>query len=552
MNQKRPTGLARRWTLDVGRWSWRRWALLAILALVPPAAAARVSAQTPAFHLTIAHSSEHHAHVEQFQLPNQPLQGGMPRRATLVERWRADNPNLILLDAGDVMQGTLYFNQYSGLADLYFMNAMRYDAMVLGNHEFDLGQAALAAFVDNATFPLVSANIDFSGSELLRGKIAPYVVLGVSGKRVGIIGLTNGETAFASSPGPGITIGPVVEAARTAVAELQAQGVNKIVALTHIGYEKDLALAAAVDGLDVVVGGHTETLLGSPGLLPAFERRPHGPYPTLASSPSGEPVLVVHANIWGRYLGKLEVDFDDQGRALSWGGGLTFLDEDIPEDPVLADKVQEFAAPIAVLKQTVVGAAAVELVGERERVRKGETNLGNLVADAMLAKTRTTGAQVAIMNGGGIRTGIPAGEVTLGQVLEVLPFGNALVVFDLAGADLRTALENGVSRAAESSGRFPQVGGLRFSYDPAGAPGSRLASVEIGSLAEGFQPLDDAAEYRLVTNDFLHKGGDEYTVFTSGRSVLLLDFLIADTVAEYIAANSPVSPRVEGRIRQAQ
>jgi 5'-nucleotidase len=421
--------------------------------------------------------------------------------------------------------------------------------MVLGNHEFDLGQEALAAFADQATFPLLSANIDFTGSDLLRGKIAPYVVLTVSGERVGIIGLTNEETGIASSPGPGIAIGPVVEAARGAVTELRAQGVNKIVALTHIGYEKDLALAAEVDGLDVVVGGHTETLLGSPDELPAFERRPHGPYPTVVRSPSDSPVLVVHANIWGRYLGRLEVDFDDEGRALSWGGGLTFLGDDIPEDPALAEKVQEFAAPIAVLEQTVVGTAAVGLVGERDRVRRGETNLGNLVADAMLAKTQTAGTRLAIMNGGGIRTSIPPGEVTLGQVLEVLPFGNALVVFDLSGAELREALENGVSRVADASGRFPQVGGLRFSFDPAAAPGSRVTSVETGSLAEGFQPLDEAADYRLVTNDFLFKGGDEYTVFANGRNVLLLDFLIADVVADHIAATSPLSPQVEGRIR---
>jgi 5'-nucleotidase / UDP-sugar diphosphatase len=522
-------------------------ALLLVMAGILPGARAQTGQP---FHLTIVHSSEHHAHVEQFQLPNQPVQGGMPRRATLVERWRAENPNMVLLDAGDVMQGTLYFNQYAGQADLYFMNAMRYDAMVLGNHEFDKGQEALAALADNAQFPLLSANIDFSGSPLLQGKVAPYTVLNVGGQKVGVIGLTNEETGIASSPGPGIAIARVVEAASRAVAELQGQGVDKIIALTHIGYEKDKYLASAVDGLDVVVGGHTETLLGDKADLPPFERDPDGPYPTVVKGRSGDPVLVVHANIWGRYLGKLDVDFDADGRAVGWGGGLTFLGEDIPEDPALAAKVQEFAAPIAALKETVVGSAAVDLNGERDRVRKGETNLGDLVADAMLEKTGPTGAQVAIMNGGGIRTSIPAGQVTLGQVLEVLPFGNALIVFDLPGSALRKALENGLSRVAEGAGRFPQVSGLHFSYDPNAPPGARLTSIEVRN-EDGYQPLDEDALYRVVTNDFMQKGGDDYTAFAAGRNVLVLDFLIADTVAEYIGAHSPVSPQVDGRILPA-
>jgi 5'-nucleotidase len=200
------------------------------------------------------------------------------------------------------------------------------------------------------------------------------------------------------------------------------------------------------------------------------------------------------------------------------------------------------------LKRETIGTAAVELVGDRNAARRSETNFGDLICDAMLEQTAASGAQIALMNGGGIRSGIKAGSVSLGQVLEALPFGNTLVVLDLPGSAIRRALDNGVSRVDEGAGRYPQVGGLRFVYNPSRPAGSRLSRVEVGSLASGFRPLDDAATYRLVTNDFMLGGGDDYSALAAGTNVLQLDFLIADVVADYIRAHTPVAPAAEGRI----
>ncbi len=493
--------------------------------------------------VTILHTNDTHAHLESFEPFKQPLQGGVARRYTLIEQIRAEGGNVILLDAGDVFQGTLYFNQYQGQADLYFMNAMGYDAMCVGNHEFDSGPAVLAAFIDGAEFPVISANIDVSAEPTLAGKIPAYTVLDVAGEKIAVFGLTTEDTPILSSPGPNVIFKDPISSAEATVDELEAQGINKIIALTHLGYSRDLDLAAAVEGIDVIVGGHSHTLLGD---MEGAE----GPYPTVVTSPAGEPVLVVTAKCWGSYLGRLDVTFTAEGVVETYGGAPIFIDESIPENPEMAAKLAEYAAPIEELKATVIGQTAVDLDGEREHVRTRETNLGNLICDAMLWRTAADNTVIAIQNGGGIRASIPAGDISLGQVLEVLPFGNTIVNFDLTGAEIVEALENGVSMVEEVKGRFPQVGGLRYAFNPDLPAGSRIISVEVWDPAQkAYVPLDLKATYRVCTNNFLYGGGDGYEVFaTKARNVNETGLLLSDVLVEYIKAHSPVSPAVEGRI----
>ncbi len=493
--------------------------------------------------VTILHTNDTHAHLESFEPFKQPLQGGVARRYTLIEQIRAEGGNVILLDAGDVFQGTLYFNQYQGQADLYFMNAMGYDAMCVGNHEFDSGPAVLAAFIDGAEFPVISANIDVSAEPTLAGKIPAYTVLDVAGEKIAVFGLTTEDTPILSSPGPNVIFKDPISSAEATVDELEAQGINKIIALTHLGYSRDLDLAAAVEGIDVIVGGHSHTLLGD---MEGAE----GPYPTVVTSPAGEPVLVVTAKCWGSYLGRLDVTFTAEGVVETYGGAPIFIDESIPENPEMAAKLAEYAAPIEELKATVIGQTAVDLDGEREHVRTMETNLGNLICDAMLWRTAADNTVIAIQNGGGIRASVPAGDISLGQVLEVLPFGNTIVNFDLTGAEIVEALENGVSMVEEVKGRFPQVGGLRYAFNPDLPAGSRIISVEVWDPAQkAYVPLDLKATYRVCTNNFLYGGGDGYEVFaTKAQNVNETGLLLSDVLVEYIKAHSPVSPAVEGRI----
>ena len=496
--------------------------------------------------LTILHTNDTHAHLESFEPFNQPLQGGVARRYTAIQQVRAEGGNVILVDAGDAFQGTLFFNQWRGEEEAYFMNALGYQAMAAGNHEFDCGPATLASFIKKADFPVLSANVDASAEPALAGLIAAYTVLDVASEKIGVFGLTTEDTASNSSPSPNIVFEDATESTRQAVADLEAQGINKIIALTHLGYSVDLTLAAAVDGIDVIVGGHSHTLLGD-------MEGAAGPYPTVVTSPAGDTVLIVHAYEWGGYLGNLDVTFTADGKVESYGGEPIFIDETIAEDTDIATAVAQFAAPIEELKATVVGQTTVNLEGTKELLRTQETNLGNFICDATLWKTAAEDTQICIQNGGGIRASVPPGDVTMGQVLEVLPFGNLIATFGLKGSDVWAALENGVSLYEEQDGRFPQVGGLKYTFDPRQDVGSRIVSVEVKNPDGTYSPIDLDAIYRVASNNFMRGGGDGYDVFAENAiDPYDAGAVLADAVAEYIGNQSPVSPAAEGRITQVE
>ena len=496
----------------------------------------------PDWNLTVLHTNDTHAHLEPFEPFGEPVQGGVARRHTAIQQVKAEGGNVVLVDAGDAFQGTLFFNVWQGEEEAYFMNALGYQAMAVGNHEFDSGPTALADFIGLADFPVLSANIDASADADLAGLIEAYTILDVGGEQVGVFGLTTEETEILSSPGPDVVFSDAVTAAQATVDELEGMGINKIIALTHLGYGPDQTLAAAVDGIDVIVGGHSHTLLGS-------MEGAAGPYPTVVHSPVNEPVLIVSAKDWGSYLGRLDVTFSGYGEVVSYSGEPIFMDESITEDPTIVADVATFAEPIEDLKNTVIGESSVLLEGTRALVRSEETNLGNLICDAMLWATEGEDTQICIQNGGGIRASIPPGDVTMGEVLEVLPFGNQIATFGLTGADVWAALENGVSQWESGAGRFPQVGGLKYVFDPSLDPGSRIVSVHVEQADGTYEPIDLEEVYKLTSNDFMRTGGDGYSMFAE-NAIDPYDAgdVLADAVADYIAAHSPVAPIVEGRI----
>jgi 5'-nucleotidase len=498
--------------------------------------------------LRIVHTNDHHARIEPVVggTPPAPVHGGVARRKPMIDAIRSEGGNQVLLDAGDVFQGTLYFNQYRGQADLEFYNALQYDGVAIGNHEFDIGQQALADFIKRASFPVLSANISTDASSPLNGLIKPYIVKWVGEQPIGIIGLTTEETAVLSNPGPGVSFTSAVEAMRGSVAALRSEGVTKIIALTHIGVFADRDLARQVDGISVIIGGHTHTPMG-PMVTPADTSRP---YPEVIASPSGKPVIVAQDWEWGRWLGDLTIGFDSDGNVTSVVAGRPAeVAASLDPDPGFESRIAVLRQPLDQLRATRVGETQVALDGSRTNVRSRETNLGNLIADSHLAKTRAAGAQLTIVNGGGVRTSIPAGPITVGQVLEVLPFGNTLVVMSLTGAQVREALENGVSQIETGAGRFPQVGGMRYSFDPAAPAGSRITGIQVAA-GGSFAALDPNATYRVVVNNFIAGGGDGYSVLTKGTDRVDTGFLDSDVLTEYLSARSPVNSQVEGRIIQ--
>jgi 5'-nucleotidase len=474
--------------------------------------------------------------------------GGAARLKTEIDERRKAlaGQNVILLDAGDNFQGSLFYTTYRGQAEVEFLNDMKFDAMTVGNHEFDDGESALAPFLDKVQFPVVTANLATDAESKLGNRIKPSVVLDIGGQKIGIVGAVTTETPELASPGPHVKITDDVAAINAEVDKLKSQGVNKIIALTHVGYTRDIAEIAKIPGVDVVVGGHSHTLLSN------TDPKAAGPYPTMVDNPGGYKVPVVTAASYSRYLGDIVVTFDDNGVVKEAKGDPILLDASVTPDPTMLARVQELAKPIEQLRKKVIGAAEAPIEGAREVCRVQECSMGNLVADAMLDRTKGQGITIAIQNGGGLRASIGAGNVSMGDVLTVLPFQNTVATFQLTGADVLAAIENGLSQIDAGAGRFPQVSGMKFSFDKTKPPGSRVVSAEVKE-GNGFVLLDPKKVYGVVSNNYMRAGGDGYTVFTNnGKNAYDFGPNLEQVVADYLTAHSPYKPYLDGRVTQVE
>ena len=490
------------------------------------------------------------------------------KQVTAVKEHRAENPDALLLHAGDVFSGTLYFNEFQGMADLAIMKLMNYDAMTFGNHEFDLGSSpeghkALQEFVEAANFPFVTANVDFSGDELFDGlfqaevsdapedgNIYTGIVKEVNGEKVGIFGLTTKETEDIASLGLVTFADEYLVEAQKMVDEFEAMGVDKVVALTHIGYDdnptvdNDQLLAAGVDGIDIIVGGHSHTTLAEPVVV----------------NEDAEPTVIVQAGQYGENLGTLDVLFDENGVLVYHDGELIKV-ADKAEDAEAVETLKPFKEEVEkVSEQEIEASATAELVNPRTgenpdapSVRKNETPLGNIITDGMLAKAKLYNEEVvmAFQNGGGIRAGINEGPITVGEVITVLPFGNTLATMDLTGAEIKEAFEISVGQYPIENGGFLHVAGAKVEFDSSKPEGERVVSISLVNEDETLTEIDDATTYTIATNAFTAKGGDGYDVFAKAyEEGRVTDLGLSDweNLKEELERIGEVTPATEGRI----
>jgi 2',3'-cyclic-nucleotide 2'-phosphodiesterase (5'-nucleotidase family) len=454
-------------------------------------------------------------------------QGGIAELMTLLRQERAAADHSFTTLGGDLISPSVMSGLTKGTQMVELMNAIGLDVAVPGNHEFDFGPEIAAKRIGESKFTWLGTNV--LGKD---GKPA----VGMTGVRtvkagdftVGFFGLLDTETAVLSAPGPDISFAPVNETAAAAVKQLQEMGADVIVALTHLYTAEDIALVRGVKGIHAILGGH--------------EHHPvvwlEGTVPILKAGYDARHLGVLELTVeWVESRGKKKLQVIPAWRLISTAG--------VAPDPEIKVLVDKHNAKLDKDLDVPVGKVAVLLDSQRASVRTGETNFGNLIADAMRAGV---GADIAITNGGGIRGDrtYDAGTVlTRKDVLTELPFGNVTVLLELSGADIQAALENGVSQVEKKAGRFPQVSGLSFSYKPSADVGARIDAVKIGGKA-----LNPAALYTVATNDYMANGGDGYAAFKKGK--VLIDAsagtYMATMVMDYIAANAPVSPKVEGRI----
>ncbi|MDR1710213.1 MAG: bifunctional metallophosphatase/5'-nucleotidase [Candidatus Accumulibacter sp.] len=524
--------------------------------------------------ITFLHTNDVHSSYGGFTAENrlcyQALcpggKGGSVRMEQAIRASRRDRPAALLLDAGDEFQGSLFWTRHREKPARYIVDALGYTAIIPGNHEFDAGNAVFLDYVEALETPVLAANLSFDPPNSGRAgakRIKPWTIVERAGRKVGIFGLVTHETPEASSPDADAHFADETETAKRAVAELTRQGADVIVALTHIGLENDRKLARAVNGIDIVIGGHSHSLLVK---APETNRAAEGPYPIVENTPEGKPVLIVSTGSTALYLGRLDVKFDASGAPQFWSGDNIALDDETlkaldapPPDEALMAAIQAFADPIAATMREPLGEIASDAPGgaplESPGVlvcRQEECRSGNVVADALLAEAFAgEKPQIALLNGGALRASLPAGQVTAGDVLGTLPFQNTPVLGTMDGGAIRRALEHGVARYGDGGGYFLQTAGLRYAFDAGKPPGERVVKAEAKDAQGQWQPLDPKASYRVVTLDFLARGGDGFEMFKpvkwrEGEK------LANDALRVYLEKHSPVAGRLEGRIVKSE
>lgn len=528
-----------------------------------------LSSSSSTWDLVLLHTNDVHARVEETSKHSGKCGGrecfaGVARRATMIRRIRSSERNVLLLDAGDQFQGTVWFNYYKGAEAAHFMNKLEYDAMAFGNHEFDNGvEGLMKPFMEAIKCPVLSANIkpDQTLAPTFGLSYTPYKILTVGGEKVGVVGYTSQETPALSKPGPHLKFEDEVPALQLQVDKLQALGVNKIIALGHSGFTMDQEIAKKVRGVDVVIGGHTNTFLYT-GSAPSSEV-PVGSYPFMVTSQDGRQVPVVQAYAFGKYLGYLKVTFDEAGNVVKSAGNPILLDSSVEQDPQILADVEDWKKNLANYSAQEVGKTLVFLNGTTEECRFRECNLGNLICDAMLDNNMRLSVgeewnhvSACIFNGGGVRTSIDErtrnGSITMEDLISVLPFGGTFDLVQLKGSTLRKAFEHSVKRYGQSTGEFLQVSGIHVEFDLSKPPGQRVRSLSIlctKCRVPQYEPVEDEVVYKVVLPSYMVTGGDGFSMIQT--EILKHDSgdLDISVVSSYITLRKKVYTSVEGRIK---
>jgi 5'-nucleotidase/UDP-sugar diphosphatase len=466
--------------------------------------------------VTVLHTNDIHSHIAPRQDGVEPV-GGMSRIAELVRRVRTAEPYVVLLDAGDFTFGTAFFSYYGGRAEIECMNAIGYDAAAVGNHELDRGPKALLDLSKAADFPFMSANLMWrkGGQPIFQ----PYVYLDVQDVTIALLALTAGDIRGRVRPSavaPLVSLDPI-ETARQLVPELR-KNASVVIVLSHIGIDEDKRLSEEVPGIDLIVGGDSHTLLEKPVKI-------QGPG-------AAGPTYIVQAGSLCRYLGRVDLLFSE-GVLTDVRATVIPVRSVIPKDPEVEKIVGKYWNSVEKMVTKVVARAAGAFPRDAS-LRNGESPLGDLIADIT---REATGADFAIQNASGIRSGFGAGPVTVWDVYEALPFDNRLLTLELTGRQVRE-LAGEIARRL-GRGSFCQVSGMAFEIESGHALGITI----------GGNPLQDGRVYTMGVVDYLAEGGDHYEILTKAKVLSRTSLYQRDVAVEYLKELKHLRPRVEGRIR---
>jgi 2',3'-cyclic-nucleotide 2'-phosphodiesterase (5'-nucleotidase family) len=471
--------------------------------------------------LTILHVNDTHGRILPYIETNassDEMVSGAAYLAKMIQKERSQNPEgTLLLSAGDMFQGTPVSNTFKGRPVIEVMNYLKFDAMAIGNHEFDWGMDTLEQLRTSSRFPYLSANIKDHLGQYLTG-VKPYIIATRKNLKIAIIGLTTPEVLYVTrySAEKRIAVHRPEDILPRLIEEAKDKGATVIVVLSHLGLNADKDLAAKVSGIHIIVGGHSHTPVETPIVV--------------------GNTIIVQAGYNGLYLGILKVTLDQRtGEIIQHTAAneikKVMAGKDRAHDEEAARIVQTYNSQIQKEFARVVAETSVDLIRYHQR----ESNVGNLISDAI---RESTNADVAFMNSGGIRSNIPRGKITMEQVFTLLPFDNELVTMHLKGKHILRVLE----QSAKLERGILQVSGIKMRYDLSEPAGSRIQDVYIGN-----RHLDREKMYTVTTVDFLADGGDAYSAFKHGKSIVY-GMPVRDVFVSYLKKRSPVAPRIEERI----
>ena len=496
------------------------------------------------------HVNDVHAHLDEFSSagtdctdPRKGCYGGYARIKHTIDELRPQYDDSLWLNAGDEFQGTLFYTFYKGKKIAEVLNTLEFDAMTLGNHEWDGGDKELGDFLLSLDFPIVSANV-ISEYEGLNKTVKPYVIF--EKQEIAVIGVTTPTTVSISSVGDGTKILDPIKAVQDTIDHIKSTTkINRIVALTHLGYEEDQELAEKTTGLHLIMGGHSHTLVGD-------MEGAKGPYPTIVENKDGDEVFVVTAYRWGEYLGYIDVTFDKEGKILAYHGAPIHMDNSTDVDEKLQAQIDEWRGPFEEFASEVIGETKVEL--DQTTCQEKECLLGNVMADAMFEyrlkdAPKDEQPDFALINAGGIRATIDKGEITRGEVLTSFPFGNSVVELKYKGSDVRKILEGLVTQENQFNGEpvtsgFQVNENIQIDFNSEKEPGKQVQNVRIGG-----EDLDDDKEYRMLTLDFIAGGGDNMLEVVDDTVALATQ---DEVLAWYIKEKSPIEAELQGRIHDVK
>ncbi|XP_045454113.1 apyrase-like [Melitaea cinxia] len=515
------------------------------------------------FELNIVHYNDFHAHFDEILPTGSPCNptvgdciGGFSRLYTAIRQAMEDEPDSLLLNAGDTFQGTIWYNFLRWNVSQHFMNMLPHDAHVLGNHEFDHGIEGLLPYLEKLESPMLGANVNTTFEPEMAPYVKNHIVVQRNGRDIGIIGVL---LRTFSAPIGRIIMEDELEAINREADLLTAQGVDIIIVLSHVGYNSDISLAERVSSnVDIIVGGHSHTLLYT-GEAPDGSQ-PIGNYPTVVTQANGHRIPIVQAAAYTRYLGDIKLFIDEAGNVISWQGQPIYLGTSIVKDPHMEALLEPWRQEVDAVGKEVLGRAIVPL---RRGCYRGECNVVSWACDGLIDEMvqyanadAWGGVDVCLMNAGGVRAHLGFGEITTEALLMVFPFENNIQMYDLEGKYILEALEFSVGVSQNDptnfySSRLLQLGGLRMVVNATAPAGSRVSAAVrcVRCAVPRYEPLRPDAVYRVLSQSYIGDGGGGYTMLSQNRKNLVtldLDYVM---LQRYMHRQRTFFKDLDGRIQ---